>query len=269
MTKNLKQIFNRFFLKHKGIKPNFLGIGVAKAGTTQISSLLRQHPEVYIPKNKELHFFDNDNFVGINNFSEYVSQFRYNRAIGEYTPSYLFIHEAPQKIKEMLDDNIKFLVALRNPVDRAFSHYCHAVNNWSEDRYRKLNYPIETLSFEEAIKQEDDRLKNGKYHIRHLSYFNKGLYSAQLKNYFRYFPIKNFYIYTLEDFSKNPQKILKEICLFLGIDTEFRFDNVNEKRNKQTNRELPVTTRNWLYSKYKNSINELEILLDRDFSYWK
>jgi hypothetical protein len=59
-----------------GIKPNFLGLGAAKSGTTKLATLLRQHPDVFIPKKKGLHFFDQDEAIGIHDLSWYFSQFK-------------------------------------------------------------------------------------------------------------------------------------------------------------------------------------------------
>jgi len=185
-----------------GAKPNFLGIGAAKSGTTMLSSLLQQHPEIYIPPQKELHYFDGDSINRGDNIIWYFSQFKKNKAVGEYTPSYLLIPTAPDRILKTLGKKVKLIVLLRNPVDRAFSHYCHVKNNWHKQKYRARNYPIENLNFEEAIENETIRLSENKYHIRHLSYFKKGLYADQLEVYFKIFPQNNFYIMLLEDYAQ-------------------------------------------------------------------
>ncbi len=251
-----------------GIRPNFLGIGAAKAGTTTVARLLAGHPEISFPVNgtKELHYFDEK--YAKDDDAWYFSQFENNIAIGEYTPSYIFDPECRDRIYKTLGGDIKFIVALRNPVDRAFSHYCHAVNNWWQDKYRALNYPVEGLSFEDAIDKESERLGAGNYHIRHLSYFSKGLYAEQLKRFFEVFPKDNFYIYLYEDYIASPAHILKNICTFLGVDEHFEFQGTDKVYNTQTNRIMAHSTRRKLNERYGNSIKELEDLLGRDLSVW-
>ena len=257
------------FLNLFSVKPNFLGIGAAKCGTTKLARLLMQHPEVFIPDKKELHFFDNDKYLGAKNKNCYFSQFKKNTAIGEITPSYIFMPQSPVMIRKLLGKNIKFIIALRNPVERAYSHYCHAVNGWAKPEHRRYNYPIENLTFEEALAAENYRLKNEPYHIRHLSYFSKGLYAEQIKRYFNHFHRDNFFIYLLEDFIENPEDVMKNLCIFLKINQEFKFKDLKSKLNSQTSGSIKHETRVLLTKLYADSISELEILLNRDLSDWK
>jgi hypothetical protein len=254
-----------------GNKPNFLGIGAAKAGTSSVAQLLASHPDIGFPRDgrKEMHFFDYPEKITPKGIREYFGMFPGNKARGEYTPSYLFMRECRDHIRTVLGADVRFIVALRNPVDRAFSHYCHAVNNWGEKVWRDQGYPEETLSFEEALEQEDRRLKEGRYHIRHLSYFRKGLYAEQLKWYFESFPRESFYVYLLDDFGSAPRRILREISRFLEVDDDFEFRGVDDRWNAQTNRPMDPETRARLVEQYRASIEELEELLGRDLSRWK
>lgn len=259
-----------FIKNNRNCKPNFLGIGAAKAGTTTIAELLKEHPEIFIPKSKELHYFDFDYSLGEKNKDWYFSQFEENKAIGEFTPSYLFVPESPLAINKLLGEKTKFIVSLRNPIDRAYSHYWHAINNWGDEKYRELGYPIETLDFIEAIKAEPERLRKKEYHIRHLSYFSKGLYADQLKRYFSIFPKKNFYIIIFEEFIKRPVEILFEIYQFLKVDPKFAQSQKTVKLNSQTgSNKMDFLIREKLENMYKNSISELETLLGRKIDIWK
>ena len=173
-------------------KPNFLGLGAAKAGTTKMAQLLSQHPQIFMSEPKELHFFDGDGSLGDGSLDSYLANFKENIAIGEYTPSYLFVPDAPEAMARLLGTNLKFIVALRNPIDRAYSHHCHAVNNWSARKWQARGYPVETGTFSAALVEEPARLASGEYHIRHQSYFSKGLYALQLRRFFAHFPRENF-----------------------------------------------------------------------------
>jgi len=255
--------------KIKGFAPNFLGIGVAKAGTTSLSNIIVQHPEISLSTiaGKEIHYFDEKYLNHPKDW--YFSLFEENIAVGELTPSYIFVPECRDRIYDTLGPNVKFIVSIRNPVDRAYSHFCHAINNWGNQKFRKLGYPVENLTFEEALEKEIWRMANGECHIRHQSYFSKGLYAQQLKWYFKKFSKDNFYIYLLEDYAKNPENILVKICKFLDVDPNFKFIKTNNKLNSQTNRTITSKNRQRLSAKYYESIEELEGLLNRDLSLWK
>jgi hypothetical protein len=105
--------------------PNFVGLGPSRSGTTSIHAVLDQHPDVYVPKQKEADFFSTPLYefgVGYYErlfFSEYAGQ----SALGEISPSYLHSKEAVDRIYDGLGPGVKLLVFLRNPVDRALSEY--------------------------------------------------------------------------------------------------------------------------------------------------
>ena len=189
-------------------------------------------------------------------------------AIGEYTPSYLFVPDAPEAMAKLLGTDLKFIVALRNPIDRAYSHYCHAVNNWSARKWQDKGYPIETGTFLEALIEEPARLTSGEYHIRHQSYFSKGLYALQLRRFFALFPRENFFVYIFEDFVREPRLILAELCQFLAVDQKFVFDDPETKVNTQTKGQLDPALRHQLQLAYQPANAELEKLIGRDLKLW-
>ncbi|XOV89474.1 MAG: sulfotransferase family protein [Pseudomonadota bacterium] len=249
-------------------RPSFIGLGAAKAGTTKVAQLLSQHPQIFMSSPKELHFFDGDAPDSHLAPDSYFSQFEEAQAAGEFTPSYLFMPEAPGAIAKLLGTEIKFIVALRNPVDRAYSHYCHAVNNWSEPKWQERNYPAENAGFEDALIEEPMRLQAGRFHIRHQSYFSKGLYALQLRRFFAFFPQENFFIYLFEDFVADPHGVLASLCRFLGVDENFEFADVRERVNAQTQGEIPLDLRSKLTGAYREANNELAEMIGRDLSLW-
>jgi len=106
-----------------GQRPNFLGIGAAKAGTTTLARQLSGHPEIsFSRKGKELHFFD-EQPITPESVAHYFSLFPSNIAVGEFTPSYLFDPKCRDQIRDVLGTETRFIAILRNPVDRAYSHY--------------------------------------------------------------------------------------------------------------------------------------------------
>lgn len=147
--------------------PDFIGIGAQRSGTTWLHALLASHPDIYVPeRRKEIHFFD---WYYDRGSAWYASFFNPKaaptsyRAIGEITPDYLYEPAAPERIAALVP-SCKLLVILRNPVDRAYSHYAKLVR---DDRWQ--------ASFEETLTQRPEIIE-------------RGFYSKWLKNYFAVFP---------------------------------------------------------------------------------
>ena len=168
--------------------PNFMCIGAAKSGTTTLYDILKQHPEIFIPAFKEPHFFDiPENY---NNGIDWYKKNYFRKAdrsiVADFTPSYFFEKETPKRIFKDLGTKIKFVVLLRNPVDRAYSHYLHSLRDKHEH-----------LSFEESLQHENNRIeqfiKDQDYlsYLRN-SYYHQGLYGNMIERYLQYFSLKNF-----------------------------------------------------------------------------
>jgi len=192
-------------------KPNFFIVGAARSGTTTLYYTLKKHPDIFMSPVKEPNYFCNDNYgKKVNTWEEYLNLFkkaRDEKIIGEASPKYLYCKEAPQNIKSKIR-NPKILIQLRNPVDRAISHY----------QWEKMGGK-EPLSFKEAIKKEKERIEQGypfSYHYVHV-----GLYYEQVKRFIDTFGGKNVKITIFEELIKNPKKVLKEIYEFLEVDTNF------------------------------------------------
>ena len=123
------------------VKPNFLGLGVEKAGTTTVAYHLSTHPEVSFPSNgtKEIHYFDD--LYEQKSPSWYFEKFDKNVRVGEFTALYLRRYWARDRIHDLLGPDVKFIVGLRDPIARAFSHYCHLVNRVREQLFIERGYP--------------------------------------------------------------------------------------------------------------------------------
>ncbi len=229
----------------KSFLPNFLCIGAQKSGTTTLHDILIQHPDIYLPKIKETHFFDlDDNFnQGVKWWIDtYYKKFNNEKIIGDFTPEYLFYDEIPEKIYNILGDQVKFLIILRNPVDRAYSHYLMSVNRG-----------FESLSFFDAIQQENKRISNGPFERNHLSYLSRGYYSKQIKRYINLFPKENIHFCLFEnDLLNNRKDTIDKILEFLRL--EIRSLNIYIKRNEAFQRKFKFLN-NILYT--DNKLKEL------------
>lgn len=201
--------------------PNFICLGATKCGTTTLYDILKQHPDIYIPSLKEPHFFDiPKNFSnGLEWYEKTYFKKIDKKIISDFTPSYFFDKKAPKRIFDALGSNMKFLVILRNPVDRAYSHYLHSKRDFHE---------IE--DFENSLNLESSRLK--KYlaqsdylsYLRH-SYIQQGMYSQMLERYLRYFTLDNFLFISFEhDFLQERDLMAKKILDFLEVDSSILLD---------------------------------------------
>ena len=139
------------------VLPDFLIIGAARSGTTSLYQYLTEHPSIIPGVGKEIYFFDKKFKKGINWYKSFFPT-KFSMAIiknkqktkcitGEATPRYLHYPHAPKRIFEFLP-KIKLIVLLRNPIDRAYSHYQMEVSSGNEE-----------LSFEESIEKEEERTK--------------------------------------------------------------------------------------------------------------
>ncbi len=192
-------------------EPNFMCIGSAKSGTTSLYDILKQHPDIFLPSFKEPHFFD---ILDVYNKglewykSTYFNNIEGQKCIGDFTPTYLFEKEAPKRILNDLGKDIKFIIILRNPVDRAYSHYLHSKRDLHEN-----------FSFFDAIELEDTSTNKIDYlsYLRK-SYINQGLYFKMISNWFKYFPKENFLIINFEDeFILDRLKVISRILTFLEV----------------------------------------------------
>ena len=151
-------------------------------------------------------------------FSRYFRPHARTKIYGEIDPHYLAFQEIPAKLYALLGKDITFVCLLRNPVDRAYSHY------WMSVRRGREQY-----SFEQAFLSEKERLRTeGKLAALRVSYFDQGFYASRIENYLRYFPLENFIFFTFEEFIAKRERMLKKVLHFLGVEPNFRFQNVQE-----------------------------------------
>lgn len=179
--------------------PNFLIIGAEKGGTTWLYEKLRRHPEVYMPRVKELYFFNNDGGEGKTR-EWYEKHFEAAPAVGEATPKYMYDEHAPRRIADMVPD-MKLIVCLRHPTDRVHSHY------WMDRGVGKVD-----CSFNKVVRK------------RREPYIRNGLYGEQLDRYLSYFDRDQFLILISEEVFSAPSASLNRICSFLGVDDTFYQD---------------------------------------------
>ena len=197
-------------------KPNFLLVGAAKSGTTSLFNYLTQHSDIYIPEVKECRFFSQlpNNYKGlgaeffpnsgITDERVYFKLFceHEDKVCGDMSNDYLYYYEKSIKnIKKYLGNEIKIVIVLRNPIDRAYSNYMHHISDgW------------ENISFEQALDDENRRIEENwgwSYH-----YVKTGMYYYQVKAYLDNF--RQTKIYFFEEL-KFKDSLLKDLYAFLEV----------------------------------------------------
>lgn len=253
----------------KGVrKPvSFLICGAQKAGTTALSDYIRKHPDLFIPERKELHYFDNDelswNRNGIVrrwNESRYHRGFRQapsHAVLGEATPIYMYWEEAPRRIWEY-NPEMKIIVILRNPVDRAYSHWAMEKNRGNE-----------VLSFEEAIEQEQERCRE-QLPLQHriYSYVDRGFYSVQIRRLWHLFGKERVLTLRQEKLMDEPNDCLLQVWKHLGVERTRELGPLKSHLGTYEGM-MPRQTHQRLTERFESEIEELESMLGWDCSSWK
>ena len=285
------------------ILPSFLIIGTQRGGTTTLFNQLLRHPDICGPggvgvswARKELHFFDERFWLGPTWYRRFFPTAT-NRQLarisggdlltGEATPYYMFHPLVPERVASVIPE-VRLFVLLRNPVDRAYSHYQMTRRSNRED-----------LSFEDALAAEEERLAGQEelkagfkesavhdghrkhHHHRHHAYFSRGLYAEQLERWLTHFPRSHLFILEAEDFFARSAEIYPEALRFLGV-REFELDDLpvlastasegkpwskRETRNRASYEEMSPETRAALVERYAEPNARLTELLGREFTW--
>jgi hypothetical protein len=205
--------------------PNFLVIGAAKSGTTALHHYLKQHPGIFLSKIKEPRFFAFEeqklDFRGpgdrryqqeiVSNFEDYCNLFNgaaENQAVGEMSPLYLSQPGTAARIARRLPE-AKLIVILRHPAERAYSQFLMH----RRDGHEPLG------DFAEALAAEPQRIEDNWLPI--WFYRRRGFYFQQLSSYYECFPGSRIRVFLYEDFVANPLKLIRDICDFLGVESDF------------------------------------------------
>lgn len=239
---NNNKFFDNMNQKEK-LGPDFIGIGEAKCASSWIAKCIVEHPQIFIPSfilnkkkynnkkgfpGKELNWFKDNIFAfkcdkfnkkinspswfdkkGIKPYIDFFKKAKEKQIKGEISTTYMYDISVAQKIKKEFP-NIKILVYLRNPTERAYSHFYFNKYTIKVDR---------SQNFEEALKKYSS------------IYIDTSLYYRQLKPYFDLFPRKNILVVIYEDIQKNPLKFIQNIYQFLGVKNSFIPPSFNIKIN--------------------------------------
>lgn len=189
----------------KGRMPDFIIIGAAKSGTTTLYQYLCRHPNIYMPKRKEPGFFvEEDVFkLGLGWYQGLFADARRDQLCGEASTNYTRYPQYPNattRIAEFLP-KVKLIYIMRQPVERAYSHYVQEVKN---DQRQKQKARVDE-TFEQHIERDTTVIDSSNYML-------------QIRQYLEFFGKESFLFLLMEDLSKKPAEVCKQTCSFLGID---------------------------------------------------
>ena len=211
------------------MKVDFFIVGAPKAGTTSLYHYLHEHPQVEMSSQKEPNYFsslaitDQGMYYGnnhINNLDKYESLFAQKKSViyGEASVSYLFYDNIAEDIKKY-NPNAKIIIMLRNPIERAFSHYL-------------MDYRLGLIndSFENIITKKSKHINA---HLFYQQYILVSKYASQIQRYLDFFEKDNILFIDYEDFKKNVSDTVDKVYSFLKISSDFPTDT-NIKYNSFT-----------------------------------
>jgi hypothetical protein len=204
-----------------GADPTFLGVGVLKAGTTLLHTWLAEHPQVCVPPDrKEVRFFDKYYDHGMDWYRGLFQPLD-ERAVGEFSLSYLGSDTAMRRIADHLPD-VKCIVSLRDPVKRFDSQYRH--------------YAMVT----------GYRGSRGDFQREHPNAIERGRYAPQLERLLGLFPAEQVKVFIFEEFVRDPAAAVRALYTFVGVDPAHRPATLHERVNPTVGVRWPAL---WLATK--------------------
>lgn len=195
----------------RGALPNFLIIGAMRSGTTSLARAISAHPDAFMFTGKEIHFFDRHFDRGLDWYRSQFTGVAGEGAVGESTPAYMYVEWAVPRIAEVLP-NVKLTAVLRNPVDRAYSHY-----------WRRRGLRREKRGFSEAIREE--------MRLDVPGYLTPSRYLPQLQRVLQHFPREALHVIIFEEYARDPHRVYASLSRFLGIDDAFVPPGLGERVN--------------------------------------
>src|ERR1700730_4825224 len=240
------------------MRVDFVIGGTQKGWTSALDSFLRQHPEICMPATKkELHFFDREE--DDRDYKKYHANFQpkpEHRVIGEASPIYMYWETAPYRIWSY-NSKMKWILVLRNPVERAFSA-------WNMETKRGA----ENLSFKEAIEKEPERCREAvPLQHRVYSYIDRGFYAQQVRRLFNVFGADKCLILLNEELRGDHKNTLGRMFEFLNVDNSFIPPEASVFEQEYTDKiDNELSSR--LIDVFYFDIKELERLVGRDLSAW-
>jgi hypothetical protein len=207
--------------------PNLFVVGAPKCGTTTLYNYLSAHSAILMSKIKEPAFFDKDSFFDSNDearaqeWSKYLALFDRDdtekkiRYLGDATPTMVF-PKMVSRIRKMCGGDVKIIISMRNPVDRAYSHYWHGYRLGLEK-----GHPDSELFQEEDPASIQDTGRFPKYYVL------TGRYWMHIDRFVETFGRENVLLLNFDEIIENPDGAMDKVWSFLNLSPV----TVQEKRS--------------------------------------
>jgi hypothetical protein len=236
---------------------DFVVAGAQKSGTTALDSYLRQHPNLQMALVKEAHFFDDERVFRSRDpawwtYHSLFPPYEPQKLFGETTPIYMYWEPAFPRIARYNRD-MRILMILRNPIERAYSHWAMSVRHGREK-----------LPFREAIVREAERLRHAGQ-SRRFSYLSRGFYSKQVRRALRHFPRSQVLAVRHDALRHEPQATMNAVFRFLGVE---RIRIHPRRMHAGSYAPMAEADRRLLSRLYADEIRELERLLGWNCASW-
>lgn len=253
------------------VLPHFIIIGAHKCGTTSLHHYLESHPQLRASYIKEIHFFDGGLNPKIDSYAKgepwYRSHFPFQKELKdkktyESSPLYLFNPHVAERMATMVP-NVKLIILLRNPSERAISHYFQEIRSGREQLPIMKALQLEEKRLKPILEKQD--YKNEMY--RFCSYKKRGHYLEQINRFLKFFDLNDMLIIKSEMLFTNPHCILRQICQFLDIDPDYSFENLEilNKGNKKT--KISTEVYEYLNNYFKPLNQELYAFMNKSFKW--
>lgn len=191
-----------------GRLPDFVIIGAIRSGTTSLARYLGSHPDIYMARQKEVHYFDSRLEKGAEWYASQFGEARPSQACGEATPAYMSNRDAMRQMSELIPQ-ARLIAILREPASRAWSHY------WMR-RERKR----ESRDFEQAIAEEVQIVAERGPDGQGLHYLNNGMYAHHLGRALNLYQRERLHVVVFERMLSEPNAQYQAVCRFLGVNDE-------------------------------------------------
>ena len=238
--------------------PSFIIIGSQRCGTTSLYTYLAQHPQILTPIKKEMDFFSWHFERGIDWYLAHFPPIPEGEQFltGEASPSYFDSLEAPERLYSAFPE-VKLVVLLRNPVDRAISQF-----------YRLADLNWEGRSLDRAINDEIARLaQNPAYIIGEEpgNYLARGRYIEFMKNWLAFFPKAQLLVLKSEDFYAGAAATVRQVLEFLDL-PEYQLPEY-QNANPGSYQAINDSMRDWLSDYFRPYNQQLEDYLETKFNW--
>ena len=202
-------------------KIDFLIVGAQKAGTTSLYEYLSKHDEIFMPFLKELNYFSNDqNYAkGEGYYHDFFSGVQSSLILGEASPQYMYSPDIARRIFDY-SPSIKLIMCLRDPADRAYSHF-----RMNKRRGKEINC-FETIVLQQIMSYEETGVC---HEDPEFDYLGLGLYGNKIKSFLRYFESSQIKVVWSDDLDGNRKKTVDDVIFFLGLNSKINPDTVEKK----------------------------------------